>query len=379
MFLRQVVRVVAILICQSCTVVGIEPLIETQDASGSCFADTFDEPYFSLMQVAAGIVRSSTVLETSDPSEAHHKSSEDNRNNEPQPSVEFRFLARLGWAGAVGKDRLRGSMDEQKRRRKGGRLIFAAMLICFFLIFGFFWDDSELQGLPPKVAQRLLQPELWDTVAVQAPASKGKAKRKAAPSMSLSDDKMPKLAPAFVGTTAGTVVSIASDFLQASTWTVDVLGLMGVPVLTAQLGCANHFDHVLEVLSRDGAPLVSVNSHLQIQDAGGVDIGSLEPDGDGKFTFLSSAGSEVMSVTEDQHNRKITLTSVSDDGSASEPLGAAAWCNAASFGIGGERISGDRLEVSAKRGVDVVLMLICTLAVCTFGSSGRSGKQALRI
>lgn len=370
MFLRSVLRVVAIIICQSCTVVGIEPAIETQDASSSCFSDNFDEPYLSLMQVAAGFVRSSAVLELSELSEAHHKSSEESSSNQPQPSVEFRFFARLGLAGGAGKEKLRGSMDEKKRRRKGGRLIFAAMLICFFMIFGFFWDDSELQGLPPKVAQRLLQPELWSAATVQAPASKVKA----APSLSLPDEKMPKLAPAFVGTTAGTMVSIASDFLQASTWTVDVLGLMGVPVLTAQFVSANQAGHVLEVLSRDGAPLVSVNSHLQIQDAGGLDIGSLEPDGDGKFTFLSSAGCEVMSVVEDRHDRKITLTSVSDEGAVSEPLGAAAWCNSASFGIGGERISGDRLEVSAKRGVDVVLMLICTLAVCTFGSSGRSGQ-----
>lgn len=371
---------VAILICQTCTVVGIGPQIDTQDTSGNCFSDHVDEPYLSLMQVAAEIVRSGAVLEPSESFDKHHTTFEETHDSEPQPQVEFQFLSRLGWAGAAGKERLRGSLTESKRRKGVGRLIFAAMLICFFIIFGFLWDESELQGLPPRVAEKLLQPELWNTMLVQTPASNGKARRSAAPSVTISDEKMPKLAPAFVGTTAGTVVSIASDFLQASAWTVDVLGLMGVPVLTAQLRSADDTEQVLEVLSRDGAPLVSVNSQLYIQDAGGAHIGNLEPDGDGKFTFWSSAGSQVMSVTEDQHDHRITLTSVSDSGAAPEPVGAAAWCSAVSFGIGGERISGDRLQVSAKRGVDVVLMLICTLAVSTFGSTcRRSGKEVLGI
>lgn len=371
---------VAILICQTCTVVGIGPQIEAQDTSGNCFSDHVDEPYLSLMQVAAEIVRSGAVLEPLESFDKHHTTFEETHDSEPQPQVEFQFLSRLGWAGAAGKERLRGSLTESKRRKGVGRLIFAAMLICFFIIFGFLWDESELQGLPPRVAEKLLQPELWNTMLVQTPASNGKARRSAAPSVTISDEKMPKLAPAFVGTTAGTVVSIASDFLQASAWTVDVLGLMGVPVLTAQLRSADDTEQVLEVLSRDGAPLVSVNSQLYIQDAGGTHIGNLEPDGDGKFTFWSSAGSQVMSVTEDQHDHRITLTSVSDSGAAPEPVGAAAWCSAVSFGIGGERISGDRLQVSAKRGVDVVLMLICTLAVSTFGSTcRRSGKEVLGI
>jgi len=378
MFLQHVLRMVAILICQSCSVPGTEPQIETQDASGSCFSDHVDEPYLSLMQVAAEIVRSGAVLEPFTPLEGNRNNSKEHRDSQSLPQAEFRFLSRLGWAKVAGTERLRGSLAEQKRRKGAGRLVFAAMLICFFLIFGFLWDDSELQGLPPMVADKLLQPELWNTVAVQAPTSKGKAQRRAALPIAPSDEKMPKLAPAFVGTTAGTVVSIASDFLQASTWTVDVLGLMGVPVLTAQLRLADNTEHVLEVLSLDGAPLVSVNSQLHIQDACGVHIGSLEPEGDSQFTFWSSAGSQVMSVTEDQHDSRITLTSVLDSGSVPEPLGAAAWCNAVSFGIGGERISGDRLEVSAKRGVDVVLMLVCTLAVSTFGGScRRHGKQVI--
>jgi hypothetical protein len=248
----------------------------------------------------------------------------------------------------------------EQNRKVFGKMAFGCMLVVFFLIFGCIVDDPDHHGLTNRAAEALLREDLWTSERVNENASKTVQ----APKIERQKAELPRLSREFPGACSGTVVSIAFDDIMGDTWYADVLGLMGLPVLAAQLKQSNS-GYCLEVRTRAGEPtaLVKVRSDLWLEDANGLRVGQLEHSSFG-FQLVSSLGLPVLDITHVDGHLIFRLPGVSDVAGA-VALSRRLRSNFAS----------QRLEVSASRGVDVVLLLACALAIRVLVPEGKSSTE----
>jgi len=285
-------------------------------------------------------------------------------------------------------------MDSHTARRLG-KGVFCVMLVIFIFCFGCCWDDSE--GLSAAVAGRLLKAELWSSrpplagVAVleDLPVAKLKgfagSEPPAVPPVP-GRRMLPAVLPAAAGELPGSAVRLAVPLaqLQAATWTSDVFGFMGLPVLFARLWRAEDGERFLEIstVAERQVPLVTVSSGLAIRlggggprpgSSGGV-FGALVPEAGSRCSLVLGGGRVAMAI------------SGGDVGGSTAPQPAAGERLsilqmpgrrkvgtvsrlAASMAVGEEHLE---VSVGAGAELDAALVLACALASRAFGPDGRA-------
>lgn len=258
------------------------------------------------------------------------------------------------------------------RRSLAGKAVFPAVLSGFLLAFGFFWDDGEAD-LCGKVAQRM---ELFAPPAVSAP---GKASTKEQSGIPIEKNEpcgatFPILCLDFVRPCSSTQLAVSPvSFGAPEGWSTDVLGFMGVPVLTASCrsSCAGTAagsragSRLLELRRRGGGreeddlPLITVNAG-QVSSAG-QNIGKLTTSGTGQQVFEDTRGQIISFAELSASDTVLTLSSAAE----SPQIQATASWRAASAVLPTEH-----LEVSAQPGVDAALALACVLAKLDGAAAG---------
>lgn len=255
---------------------------------------------------------------------------------------------------------------EHPWRTRAGRVGASALLLAFILFFGCCWDDQE--GLPPHMANRLMQEDLWSTqgqafsntrVAVAPSSAEG-----------FPDEDMLvrlELSKAFVVPSSSTKLSVPFASWQGEKpWLVDVLGFMGTPLLVASMKFEATGRRVLEVSAPGGdgvalasAGLTDSDSRLVIRGLGGNEFGELAGDGCGGHV-LHLDGRPALAVTADSDGTPVAITSVP----GSKQL-ATAVRRGGSAGLAAEHF-----EFTVRPGADLVLILVCALASQAFGPQG---------
>lgn len=255
-------------------------------------------------------------------------------------------------------------LDRGRRQRHArsvaGRAVFPAVLAGFVLVFGFFWDAGE-GDLSGKAAQRM---ELWAPPAVCAAGqtSPNKCSGKGIESSDIC--VLPVLSSDFVRTCSSTQLAVACvPFGEPDGWSTDVLGFMGVPVLSAAAGPDRNGGRMLEIRrrgsGRDDPPLVAVRAG-QVFSAG-TSLGRFTSSGTGRHVFQDSHGRPLLVAAQSSSDRALTMSS---DSEGKQVQATAAWRAASAV------LPAEHLEVSAQPGVDAALALACVLATLDASSGG---------
>jgi len=253
---------------------------------------------------------------------------------------------------------------EHPLRTRAGRVVASGLLLAFIFFFGCCWDDQE--GLPPDMASRLMQEDLWSNQG-QAFSKKRVA---VAPSSSCTDGcpdedtaARLELCKAFIVPSSSTKLSVPIVQWQGEKpWLIDVLGFMGAPLLVARMRLQAPTDRrILEVLAPGGDDVALATASLSddrvvIRGSGGVEFGELAGDGCGRNIVLLD-NRTALAVTADSDGTPVAITSVP----GSKQL-ATAVLRGRSAGIAAEHF-----EFTVRPGADLVLILVCILASQVFG------------
>lgn len=255
---------------------------------------------------------------------------------------------------------LEGGSKHHHARTVTSKAVFPAILAGFLLVFGFFWDDSE-GDVSGKIAQRM---ELWAPPAV---AGRTSAKKHSAKDTEGSDvGVLPVLSSDFVRACSSTQLAVGCvPFGDPDGWSTDVLGFMGVPVLSAAARQDADGTRVLEIRRRGGcreeAALVAVRAGQVFHS--GKSIGRFTASGGGQQVFHDSHGRPLLVAAQSAADSVLTMSSTCE---ARQVQATAAWRAASAV------LPTEHLEVSAKPGVDAALALACALAALDVGDSGRA-------
>lgn len=244
------------------------------------------------------------------------------------------------------------------------RAVFPVVLATFILAFGFFWDDGE-NDLNSKVAQRM---ELWAPPVLCAAGGDTAKKKCGKDAEGPEACVLPVLSSDFVRTCSTTQLAVARvSFGELDGWSTDVLGFMGVPVLSASAHRDVDGIRVLEIRRRGGnkddAPLVAVRAG-QVSNAG-RSIGRFTTSGTGQQVFEGPHGLPLLTADQPGADNVLTLSSTSE---SRQVQATASWRAASAV------LPAEHLEVSAQPGVDAALALACVLA--TLDANGH--KQGSR-
>jgi len=170
--------------------------------------------------------------------------------------------------------------------------------------------------------------------------------------------KVPAIYPKLVLPHAHTRLAIPVEPLKAHEWDIDVLGLSGTPLLCAALKAKEGVPTISITLHNVCTLLAVVNSALEVFSNDGSKFGILSKDGSGRFLFNDLAGqAEIVMVDISGDTTDFQLYSLPAAGQ--QLLGMAQWRPAGT-------LPAEHYEVTAKPGVDSVLILACVLAVLTF-------------
>lgn len=280
--------------------------------------------------------------------------------------------------------------------RRIGKGIFCVMLVIFIFCFGCCWDDSE--GLSAAVAGRLLKAELWNSrpPLAEAPTLEdlqvGSSDCLSAKLKGLEGPELPggpsapgrRLLPAVLPSAAGELPGAAARLavplaqLQAATWTADVLGFMGLPVLFARLRRAEDGERFLEVTTTADrqTPLVSISSGLAIRLGGGAAgfgeaLGALVPEVGGRCSLVLGGGRVAMAIASGNGNGAGAAPTAGERLAVLQMPGrrkvGTVSCLAANMVVGEEHLE---VSVSAGAELDAALVLACALAARAFGPEG---------
>jgi len=146
---------------------------------------------------------------------------------------------------------------------------------------------------------------------------------------------------------------------------VDVLGLSGVPLLTASLVQENGLSKVQITLHSAGTLLAIVTDAKEVYGSDGTHFGTLVKDDPNSLqqTLRDRAGRPLLAVSTRQDRRDYKMTSIS--GGRVIERATAVWRPKG-------KLLADHYEVVANPNVDAVLVLACFLAVVVFRTSTSS-------
>jgi len=229
---------------------------------------------------------------------------------------------------------------------------FAAM-VCFMRNVSLYWDLAPLlKRHPAKALARSVSGlrNIEDEEAEEA-----------------LDEQLPHVCPPFLKLEPGVTLALPTAHFGAFTWNVDIATAQpsassaDSPRLSASLRWAKRegrVGRVIEVsaLGPNGPePVVSCSSSLEVELAGGDIYGWLRLVSVGRYVLRAVDGETVMALSCDHSSRRIEMASL--------PEGLLVATAERTGGTGGEVES---LQVSTRRGADVVFALVCALAVTVF-------------
>jgi len=229
---------------------------------------------------------------------------------------------------------------------------FAAM-VCFMRNVSLYWDLAPLlKRHPAKALARSVSGlrNIEDEEAEEA-----------------LDEQLPHVCPPFLKLEPGVTLALPTANFGAFTWNVDIATAQpsassaDSPRLSASLRWAKRegrVGRVIEVsaLGPNGPePVVSCSSSLEVELAGGDIYGWLRLVSVGRYVLRAVDGETVMALSCDHSSRRIEMASL--------PEGLLVATAERTGGTGGEVES---LQVSTRRGADVVFALVCALAVTVF-------------
>jgi len=260
-----------------------------------------------------------------------------------------------------GAARDRGGAGKPRRhaRSSASKAVFPAVLVGFVLVFGFFWDDSEGE-LASKITKRM---ELWAPPAV---CEAGRTRQSSKGTECSDVCVLPVLSSDFVRACSTTQLAVGCVPLgDPDGWSTDVLGFMGVPLLSAVARPDGDGGRIIEIRrrggSKDDSPLVAVKAG-QVSTAG-RNIGRFTSSRTGQQVFEDSLGLPLLVLGQSSADHVLTMSSASD---GQQVRATAAWRAASAV------LPTEHLEVSAKPGVDAALALLCALATLDAGDACRA-------
>ncbi|CAE7520878.1 unnamed protein product [Symbiodinium pilosum] len=188
--------------------------------------------------------------------------------------------------------------------------------------------------------------------------------------------ELPTIYPPLVIPAAHTRLAVPVSPLFHDQFEVDVLGLSGVPLLTAALVLENGLRKVQISLHSAGTLLAIVTSAKEVFGSDGTHFGMLVQEGDRpeclQHTLRDRAGRPLLAVSTRQDRRDYKMTSIS---------GGRVIERATAVRRPAGKLPAEHYEVVANPNVDAVLVLACFLAVVVFRSSqsspvARSGRPS---
>ncbi|CAE7444195.1 unnamed protein product [Symbiodinium necroappetens] len=179
--------------------------------------------------------------------------------------------------------------------------------------------------------------------------------------------ELPTIYPPLVIPAAHTRLAVPVSPLFHDRFEVDVLGLSGVPLLTAALTQENGLRKVQISLHSAGTLLAIVTSAKEVFGSDGTHFGTLVQEGDRpeclQHTLRDRAGRPLLAVSTRQDRRDYKMTSIS---------GGRVLERATAVRRPAGKLPAEHYEVVANPNVDAVLVLACFLAVVVFKSSQSS-------
>ncbi|CAE6920115.1 unnamed protein product [Symbiodinium natans] len=179
--------------------------------------------------------------------------------------------------------------------------------------------------------------------------------------------ELPTIYPPLVIPAAHTRLAVPVSPLFHDQFEVDVLGLSGVPLLTAALMQENGLRKVQISLHSAGTLLAIVTSAKEVFGSDGTHFGTLVQEGDRpeclQHTLRDRAGRPLLAVSTRQDRRDYKMTSIS---------GGRVLERATAVRRPAGKLPAEHYEVVANPNVDAVLVMACFLAVLVFKSSPSS-------
>ncbi|CAK9088091.1 unnamed protein product [Durusdinium trenchii] len=175
--------------------------------------------------------------------------------------------------------------------------------------------------------------------------------------------ELPTMYPPLVIPAAHTRLAVpVSPLMGHEQFEVDVLGLSGVPLLTASLVQENGMSKVQITLHSAGTLLAIVTAAKEVYGSDGTHFGTLVKDDPNSLqqTLRDRAGRPLLAVSTRQDRRDYKMTSIS--GGRVIERATAVWRPKG-------KLPADHYEVVANPNVDAVLVLACFLAVVVFRTS----------
>ncbi|CAJ1331951.1 unnamed protein product [Effrenium voratum] len=276
---------------------------------------------------------------------------------------------------------------EVVQENAGGGALQAVLFAGIFLVsvFGLYWmaygygDDKHdgrarlFESKPP--AGGLLSGRQMYPAMSQRPTLDPGSMRSLAPSSSMmrprrsSGDnwypELPTIYPPLVIPAAHTRLAVPVAPLVHDQFEVDVLGLSGVPLLTAALVQENGLRKVQISLHSAGTLLAIVTNAKEVYGSDGTHFGTLVKDEPNSLqqTLRDRAGRPLLAVSTRQDHRDYKMTSIS--GGRVVERATAVWRPKG-------KLPADHYEVVANPNVDAVLVLACFLAAIVFKPSPQS-------
>lgn len=202
----------------------------------------------------------------------------------------------------------------------------------------------------------------WAPPQLRGRLRPARAVEETAGSSDVSSKELPVIYPPLLMPVAHTRLAIPIDPLMDPEFELDVLGLSGVPLLSASLMSASGRRNLRIMLHNSAAPLASVTPNLKVLSADGSTIGTLSKNADEEFELRDKDGQRVLflAMASPDEVKMVTLSGGRRVDRAQVTRRSAG------------RLPADHYEVVVSPGVDSVLVVACFLGVAVFAlPSGR--------
>jgi len=244
-----------------------------------------------------------------------------------------------------------------------GCLVMAAFA---FYMFGLRWDFKERGSAmqQEEKAKSAAAPDM-DTEKEEEPPEK-KQIENAAPVKEVSQIEtatplLPSIWPKFIKLHSATQLFVPASRLNQELWSLHAFGVAGTPMLTVTVRKGFAGDRILELITTGlgGHVIASVcSSSFKLNGMGRMSVGRFEmPDSDtGRMMLVGTCGQSLLVVSQDVEDSRMEVAAVADGRRYStvvrkEPTEVAPY---------------DHYELTTQPGIDVVLMLACSLTRLVF-------------